>query len=73
MIYENFVSMSDNKAGNIPLRIILIGYMGSGKTTIGRALSKELNIPFYDLDRKGLKESVAVAFISISIFESGFC
>ncbi len=42
--------MSDNKAGNIPLRIILIGYMGSGKTTIGRALSKELNIPFYDLD-----------------------
>lgn len=31
-------------------RIILIGYMGSGKTTVGRALSKELNIPFYDLD-----------------------
>ena len=33
-----------------PLRIILIGYMGAGKTTVGRALSKELNIPFYDLD-----------------------
>ena len=24
--------------------------MGAGKTTVGRALSKELNIPFYDLD-----------------------
>ena len=32
------------------LRIILIGYMGAGKTTVGRALSKELGIPFYDLD-----------------------
>ena len=31
-------------------RIILIGYMGAGKTTIGRALAKELNLPFYDLD-----------------------
>ena len=31
-------------------RIILIGYMGAGKTTIGKALSKELGITFYDLD-----------------------
>lgn len=31
-------------------RIIIIGYMGAGKTTVGKALSKELNIPFYDLD-----------------------
>ncbi len=31
-------------------RIILIGYMGAGKTTIGKALSKELGLPFYDLD-----------------------
>lgn len=31
-------------------RIILIGYMGSGKTTIGRALSKETGMMFYDLD-----------------------
>lgn len=31
-------------------RIILLGYMGVGKTTIGRQLSKELNLPFYDLD-----------------------
>lgn len=31
-------------------RIILIGYMGSGKTTLGNALSKELGLPFFDLD-----------------------
>ena len=31
-------------------RIIIIGYMGSGKTTVGNALSKELGLPFYDLD-----------------------
>jgi len=31
-------------------RIIIIGYMGSGKTTVGKALSKEMNMFFYDLD-----------------------
>lgn len=31
-------------------RIIIIGYMGAGKTTVGRALAKELGITFYDLD-----------------------
>ena len=31
-------------------RIIFIGYMGAGKTTVGKALAKELHMPFYDLD-----------------------
>lgn len=31
-------------------RIILVGYMGSGKTTIGRQLAMALGISFYDLD-----------------------
>ena len=31
-------------------RIILIGYMGSGKTTMGKALSKHMGLMFYDLD-----------------------
>lgn len=31
-------------------RIIIIGYMGAGKTTLGKALSQETGIPFYDLD-----------------------
>lgn len=30
--------------------IILIGYMGAGKTTVGKALAKELGLQFYDLD-----------------------
>ena len=31
-------------------RVILIGYMGAGKTTVGKALAKELGLQFYDLD-----------------------
>lgn len=31
-------------------RIFFIGYMGSGKTTIGKALSKDTGLQFYDLD-----------------------
>lgn len=32
------------------MKIILVGYMGSGKSTIGKMLSKNIRIPFYDLD-----------------------
>jgi shikimate kinase len=31
-------------------RIIILGYMGSGKTTVGKALAKDIGLPFYDLD-----------------------
>lgn len=31
-------------------RILIIGYMGAGKTTLGKVLAKELGLPFYDLD-----------------------
>ena len=31
-------------------RIILVGYMGSGKTTIGKQLAENLGVSFYDLD-----------------------
>jgi shikimate kinase len=31
-------------------RIFIIGYRATGKTTIGRKFSEELNIPFFDLD-----------------------
>lgn len=30
--------------------IFLLGYMGSGKTTIGKSIAENLNIPFLDLD-----------------------
>ena len=43
-------------------KIILVGYMGSGKTTIGKKINQNLNIDFIDLDefieeKEGLKIS----------------
>ena len=32
------------------MKIILIGYMASGKSTIGKLISEALNLRFYDLD-----------------------
>ncbi len=32
------------------MKIILVGYMASGKTTIGKLISESLSIPFFDLD-----------------------
>ena len=32
------------------MKIILMGYMGSGKSTLGKALANAKNIPFIDLD-----------------------
>nr|WP_110483088.1 shikimate kinase [Candidatus Karelsulcia muelleri] len=47
------------------MKIILIGYMGSGKTTIGKTLAFNLNQKFYDLDNKIIdytKESISELF-----------
>ena len=46
-------------------RIILIGYMGSGKTTVGKALSKETGMMLYDLDwyiESRMRKSVSQIF-----------
>ena len=46
-------------------RIILIGYMGAGKTTIGKALAQELGLRFYDLDwyiESRMRKTVAQLF-----------
>jgi len=32
------------------MKIILVGYMTSGKSTVGKLLSESLHVPFYDLD-----------------------
>lgn len=34
------------------MRIFLIGFMGSGKTTLGKQLSEKLGLPFIDLDER---------------------
>ncbi|MBP9793539.1 MAG: shikimate kinase [Flavobacterium sp.] len=31
-------------------KIVLVGYMGSGKTEIGKLLAKNVQLPFFDLD-----------------------
>ena len=33
-------------------RIILIGFMGAGKTTLGKKIAKKMNLPFIDSDRE---------------------
>ena len=33
------------------VRIFLTGYMGAGKTTLGKAFARKMNVPFVDLDR----------------------
>ena len=32
--------------------IVFLGMMGSGKTTVGKMISKKLNIDFFDVDQE---------------------
>ncbi|MDC6367779.1 MULTISPECIES: shikimate kinase [Flavobacteriaceae] len=32
------------------MKVVLVGYMASGKSTVGKMLAKELDMPFIDLD-----------------------
>lgn len=46
------------------MKILLVGYMASGKSTIGKELSKSVGIPFYDLDEIiAQKENTTINFI----------
>ena len=46
-------------------KIIFIGFMGSGKTSIGKKLASKLNLPFYDTDEmieQSTKKSIPIIF-----------
>jgi shikimate kinase len=54
-------------------KIFLIGYMGSGKTTVGKQLAKRLNLQFIDIDlfiENRYRKSVSAIFEEKG--ESGF-
>lgn len=54
-------------------RIFLIGYMGAGKTTLGKALSKTMNLEFIDLDEFIVsRQHKTVKEIFAEVGEDGF-
>mgnify|MGYP001186788187 CR=1 FL=1 len=60
------------KSANCFNSIILIGYMGSGKTSIGKKLSKKINFKFIDLDEmieKKLNKSISQIFTDLGELE----
>ena len=40
-------------------RVVLVGTMGAGKTTVGRVLAELWGVPFRDTDGLGIDEVVA--------------
>ena len=53
--------------------VVLIGFMGSGKSTLGRALSKRLGLRFIDLDERiEQQEGLKVSDIFSEHGEKGF-
>ena len=39
------------------MKIVLLGFMGSGKSTIGKLLSERLEVPFLDLDEEIVRKT----------------
>ncbi len=47
------------------MKVVLVGYMASGKSSIGKLLAKDLNVEFIDLDEyieEHLQKSIAMIF-----------
>jgi XRE family transcriptional regulator, aerobic/anaerobic benzoate catabolism transcriptional regulator len=44
--------LCDLPLGGVPERVALVGLRGAGKSTIGRALALELEVPFVELDER---------------------
>jgi shikimate kinase len=45
-------------------KIFLLGFMGSGKSTLGKKLANKLNVPFFDLD-KIIEEQIGISIAEI--------
>lgn len=55
------------------MKIYLVGYMGSGKTTIGRPLAKQLEVEFVDMDHYiSDKYNKSIAEIFTEVGEDNF-
>ena len=55
------------------IRVFLCGYMGAGKTTLGKSLSKEMNLTFIDLDNFiESRQHKTVKEIFAEVGEAGF-
>jgi shikimate kinase len=55
------------------MRIYLTGFMGSGKSTVGRILANKLNVPFFDLDKEiELRQNRSIEKIFESSGEEAF-
>ncbi|CAM3658570.1 shikimate kinase [Flavobacterium saliperosum S13] len=49
-------------------KIVLLGYMGSGKTTVGKIMSEKTGIPFFDLDEiieKNMQKTISELFLEL--------
>ena len=44
--------MSKTRLSQLKKNIVFLGHMGSGKSTIGRGISKKLDLKFYDTDKE---------------------
>ena len=56
--------MSKLRLSNSNKSIVLVGHMGSGKSTIGKNLSKKLGIDFFDSDKEiELREKIKISNI----------
>ena len=65
--------MSKLRLSNSNKSIVLVGHMGSGKSTIGKNLSKKLGIDFFDSDKEiELREKIKITNIFSSNGEKYF-
>ncbi len=65
---EPFYVLHQGAIVNPMVNLILIGPMGAGKTSVGRALANRLELPFFDSDRE-IEERCGVDIPTIFEFE----